>query len=42
MAAIGYLCWLFSRGRVDARRILPVGLLYGVFAAFIVWHFSFR
>lgn len=38
--AIGYLWWLFRQGRVDARRLLPVGLLYGVFAAFVVWHFT--
>ncbi|MGH8158164.1 MAG: sodium:calcium antiporter [Rhodanobacter sp.] len=37
--AIVYLWWLFQRGRVDARRLLPVGLLYGVFVAFVVWHF---
>lgn len=39
-AAIAYLWWLFRRGRVDARRLLPVGLLYGVFAAFVAWHFA--
>jgi cation:H+ antiporter len=38
--AIVYLWWLFRRGRVDARWLLPVGLLYGVFAAFVVWHFT--
>lgn len=37
--AIVYLWWLFHRGRVDARWLLPVGLLYGVFAAFVIWHF---
>jgi cation:H+ antiporter len=37
MIAIGYLWWLFQRGRVDARWILPVGLLYGVFAVFAGW-----
>ena len=36
--AIIYLWWLFRRGCVDARRIMPVGLLYGVFAAFVCWH----
>lgn len=36
--AIGYLGWLFRRGRVDARWLLPVGLLYVVFAAFVGWH----
>lgn len=38
--AIGYLWWLFRQGRVDARRLLPVGLLYVVFAAFVGWHFA--
>ena len=38
-AAIVYLWWLFRRGRVDARWLLPVGLLYGVFAAYVTWHF---
>lgn len=35
--AIIYLWWLFRRGCVDARRIVPVGLLYGVFAVFVCW-----
>ncbi|MBD8880706.1 sodium:calcium antiporter [Rhodanobacter sp. 7MK24] len=39
-AAIAYLWWLFRRGRADARRLLPVGLLYGVFAAYVIWHFT--
>jgi cation:H+ antiporter len=38
--AIVYLWWLFRRGRVDARWLLPVGLLYGVFAGFVTWHFA--
>ena len=38
--AIVYLWWLFRRGRVDARWLVPVGLLYGVFAAYIAWHFG--
>jgi cation:H+ antiporter len=38
--AIIYLWWLFQRGRVDARWLVPVGLLYGVFAAFLGWHFA--
>jgi len=37
--AIVYLWWLFRRGRVDARWLVPVGALYGVFAAFVAWHF---
>ena len=40
--AIVYLWWLFHRGRVDARWLLPVGLLYSVFAAFVAWHFAGR
>ncbi len=40
MLAIIYLWWLFRRGRVDARRLVPVGLLYGVFAAYVAWHFA--
>ena len=40
--AIVYLWWLFHRGRVDARWLLPVGLLYGVFAVFVAWHFAGR
>jgi cation:H+ antiporter len=39
-AAVTYLWWLFHRGQVDARQLLPVGLLYGVFAAYAVWHFT--
>jgi len=39
-AAIVYLWWLFRRGRVDARWLLPVGLLYAVFAGFVAWHFA--
>ena len=38
--AIVYLWWLFRRGRVDARWLVPVGLLYGVFAAYIAWYFG--
>ena len=37
--AIVYLWWLFRRGRVDARWLLPVGALYGVFGAFATWYF---
>lgn len=39
-AAIVYLWRLFHRGRVDARWLLPVGLLYVVFAGFVAWHFA--
>ena len=38
--AIVYLWWLFHRGRVDGRWLMPVGLLYAVFAVFIGWYFS--
>jgi cation:H+ antiporter len=37
--AIVYLWWLFRRGNVDARWLLPVSLMYGLFAAFATWHF---
>lgn len=40
--AVIYLWWLFRRGRVDARWLVPVGLLYGVFAAYIAWHYGSR
>ena len=36
--AIVYLWWLFQRGNVDVRKLVPVGLLYVVFAAFVAWH----
>lgn len=36
-AAIIYLWWLFRRGHVDGRKLAPVGLLYGVFAAYVFW-----
>jgi len=39
-AAIVYLWWLFRRGGVDARWLWPVGLLYGVFAAYVAVHFA--
>jgi cation:H+ antiporter len=39
IAAIVYLWWLFHRGHVDGRKLLPVGLLYGVFALYVCWHF---
>ncbi len=38
--AVIYLWWIFRRGRVDARWLMPVGLLYGVFAAYIAWHYG--
>ncbi|WP_049622347.1 sodium:calcium antiporter [Frateuria defendens] len=42
MAAIVYLLWLFRRGRVDARWLLPAGLMYGVFAVFVAWYSGSR
>ncbi|WP_243043034.1 sodium:calcium antiporter [Dyella sedimenti] len=38
--AVVFLWWQFRRGRVDARWLVPVGLLYGVFAAYIAWYFA--
>lgn len=38
--AVIYLWWMFRRGRVDARWLMPVGLLYAVFAAYIAWHYG--
>jgi cation:H+ antiporter len=38
--AIVYLWWLFRRGRVDGRRLVLVGLLYAVFAAFVAWYLT--
>jgi cation:H+ antiporter len=36
--AIVYLWRLFHRGQVDGRKLLPVGLLYAAFAAFVIWY----
>lgn len=38
--ALAWLWRLFRRGQVDARQLLPVGLLYGVFAAFVAWRLA--
>jgi cation:H+ antiporter len=38
--AVGYLWWLFQRGHVNARWLMPVGLLYGAFAAFVAWYLA--
>lgn len=38
--AVIFLWWLFRRGKVDGRLLMPVGLLYGVFAGYVVWHFA--
>lgn len=40
--AIVYLWWLFRRGGVDGSRLVLVGLLYGVFAAFVAWWYVAR
>ncbi len=40
--AVVYLCWLFRRGHVDGRKLIPAGLLYAVFAAFVAWHLGGR
>jgi cation:H+ antiporter len=40
--AVIYLWWLFRRGKVDARWLVPVGALYAVFAAYATWHFNAR
>lgn len=37
--AVVYLWWLFRRGRVDARWLVPVVALYGVFAGFVLLWF---
>jgi cation:H+ antiporter len=37
MLAIVYLWGLFRRGDVDGRALVPVGLVYLVFAAFVAW-----
>ena len=36
--AIAYLWWLFRRGDVDGRKLIPAALLYAVFAAFVAWY----
>ncbi|HEY9130923.1 MAG TPA: sodium:calcium antiporter [Dyella sp.] len=38
--AVIFLWWLFRRGKVDGRLLMPVGLLYGVFAGYVIWHFA--
>ncbi len=39
--AVGYLWWLFQRGHVKARWLVPVGALYGVFAI-LLWVIGIR
>ncbi|MBB3228806.1 cation:H+ antiporter [Luteibacter sp. Sphag1AF] len=38
--AVVALWVMFRRGAVNARWLMPIGLLYGVFAAYVAWHFS--
>jgi len=38
--AVVYLWGLFRRGRVDAVYLVPVSLLYGVFAGWMIWRFG--
>jgi cation:H+ antiporter len=40
MVAVIALWMMFYRGAVNARWLVPIGLLYGVFAAYVGWHFS--
>ncbi|MFC4526573.1 sodium:calcium antiporter [Dyella halodurans] len=40
--AVIYLWWLFRKGRVDARWLLPVSGLYVVFAVYVAWYFGSR
>jgi cation:H+ antiporter len=42
MVAVISLWWMFRRGSVEARWLMPVGLLYGVFALFVAWYFGAR
>jgi cation:H+ antiporter len=39
--AVGYLWWLFQRGHVNARWLVPVGAIYGVFAV-LIWIMGVR
>ncbi|TCV91161.1 cation:H+ antiporter [Luteibacter rhizovicinus] len=38
--AVVFLWIMFRRGDVSARWLMPIGLLYGVFAAYVAWHFT--
>ncbi len=42
MVAVISLWWMFRRGSVEARWLMPVGLLYGLFALFVAWYFGAR
>jgi len=33
---------MFRRGAVEARWLMPIGGLYGVFALFVGWYFGVR
>ena len=38
--AVVALWAMFRRGAVEARWLMPIGLLYGVFAVFVGWYFG--
>ncbi|SEN06210.1 cation:H+ antiporter [Luteibacter sp. UNCMF331Sha3.1] len=40
MVAVVALWAMFRRGSVEARWLMPIGLLYGVFAVFVGWYFG--
>jgi len=40
MVAVAFLWSLFRRGAMDSRLLASAGLLYFVFAGYVVWHFS--
>jgi len=42
MVAVVALWAMFRRGAVEARWLMPIGLLYGVFAVFVGWYFGGR
>lgn len=40
MVAVIALWAMFRRGAVEARWLMPIGALYGVFALFVAWYFG--
>jgi cation:H+ antiporter len=42
MVAVIALWAMFRRGSVEARWLMPIGALYGVFALFVGWYFGAR
>ena len=38
--AVLFLWWLFRRGDVDGRWLVPVSLLYGFFVVYVTWYFA--